>query len=253
MRSVILEGVDHYGGSKISGALLAACVNPISSPNANPSKAGWKRSLISVALVAHLFCAFFGLFVGFLPSPLGLRFLQRMGPYTQQLCLDPRFSHPQLTVGTTEPNRDFSSDLVFEIHLPNSELELPIAGTGQWTGTNRRYGQLALAIAKAANEETENEATAASLAKGIALEAMDKVKSDRATIELIRWNTQPNLLEPNEPEDPNSPAYREVLYTVDVIRKADGKVIVSKRSAPKQAAPPNFRGALANPSTGGKP
>ncbi len=176
-----------------------------------------------------------------------------MGPYTQLLCLDPRFSHPQLTVGSTELNREFSSDVVFEIHLPNDELVVPSAGKGQWTGTNRRYSQLALAIAKAANEETENEATAAILVKGVALEAMERAKSDRATIEVVRWVTQSNILGPDEASDPNSPSYREVLYTVDVIRKSDGKVVVSKRASAKQAAPPILRGNQENAPSGGKP
>lgn len=173
-----------------------------------------------------------------MPSPLGMRFLERMGPYTQFFCLDPRFAHPQLTVGTTEGNRDFNDDVVFEVHLPDSHLTVPETGLGQWTGSNRRYAQLALAIARAANPETENEAAAAALAKGVALEAMNATGSDRATIELVRWRSQANILEPGEPEDPESPAYREVLYTVDVIRKSDSKVVVSKRSSNKEVAPP---------------
>lgn len=202
------------------------------------SIAPWARSVISVVLFGHLFCAFVGLFAGFLPSPLGMRFLERMGPYTQFLCLDPRFAHPQLTVGSSEINRDFTNDVVFEIHLPDRDYSVPKPGLGQWTGTNRRYAELALAIAKAADSETENEATAAALARGVAVEAMDQGKSDRVTIEVVRWAVQSNILEPDQAEDPNSPSYREVLYTVDVIRKEDGRIIVSKRSGRRETAPP---------------
>lgn len=219
---------------------------PPSSNSATFSLSPLGRSVISVLVFAHLFCAFMGLFAGFLPSPLGLRFLERMGPYTQMVCLDPRFAHPQLTVGSAEINRDFTNDVVFEIHLPDQELTIPSPGMGQWTGRNRRYAQLALAIAKAADSETENEATAAGLVKGVAIEAMSNAKADRVTIEVVRWGVQSNILEADEARDPNSPTYREVLYTVDVIRKQDGKVIVSKRSSQRETAPPTL---IAPPQT----
>lgn len=215
----------------------------MTTPTTSPSIPPLLRSVISVLIFAHLFCAFVGLFAGFLPSPLGLRFLERMGPYTQVLCLDPRFAHPQLTVGSAEINRDFTNDVVFEIHLPDQDYTLPAPGVGQWTGTNRRYAELALAIAKAAETDTENEATAAALSRGVAIEAMNFGKSDRVTIEVIRWAAQASILEPGEAADPNSPTYREVLYTVDVIRKDDGRVIVSKRSGSRETAPPILKAA----------
>jgi hypothetical protein len=213
-------------------------VKPILTNADTPQTTSWKRSLVSVLIFAHLFCAFVALSVGFMPSPLGMRFLERMGPYTQVLCLDPRFAHPQLTVGTTEANREFSDDLAFDVYLPESKLTLPTAGVGQWSGANRRYCQIALAIARAADRETENEAAAAVLARGVALEAMDAAGADRATLEVVRWRSQSNILEPNEAVDPNSPSYRELLYTVDVFRKSDGKVVVAKRSPKRDVAPP---------------
>jgi hypothetical protein len=153
-----------------------------------------------------------------------------------------------LTVGSAETNREFTNDVVFEIHLPDRDYTLPAPGVGQWTGSNRRYAQLALAIAKAADQETENEATAAGLAKGVAIEAMNSAGADRVTIEVVRWGAQSNILEPDEAVDPESPSYREVLYTVDVIRRPDGKVIVSKRSSPRQSAPPLQNSTGASPS-----
>jgi hypothetical protein len=199
------------------------------------------RSIYSVLIFAHLFCAIVALFAGFAPSPLGLRFLERMGPYTQVLCLDPRFAHPQLTVGSAETDRGFSDDVVLDIVLPDTHYTLPQPGVGQWTGSNRRYAQLALAIAKAANPDTENEATAAALVKGIALEAMQAAGSDRATIQVARWNSQPNILEPGEDPNPNSMTYREVLYTVDVMQRPGGKIVVSKRAPSRESAPPPHR------------
>jgi hypothetical protein len=225
-----------------SWRLLHSClelrVKTISTTTVTAQSTSWKRSLVSVLLFAHLFCAVVALSVGFMPSPLGMRFLERMGLYTQILCLDPRFAHPQLTVGTSELNRDFSDDVVFDLTLSDSNLTLPTPGVGQWTGSNRRYAQLALAIAKAADPETENEAAAAGLARGVALEAMAATGSDRATLEVVRWRSQSNILEPNEAEDPSSPSYKEVLYTVDIVRKADGKVVVSKHSPKRDVAPP---------------
>lgn len=234
------EAISKFPPSQALSAMTISnpATPPSIAPSVPPAIRPGLRSVISVLIFAHLFCAFVGLFAGFLPSPLGLRFLERMGPYTQVLCLDPRFAHPQLTMGSAEINRDFTNDVVFEIHLPDQDYTVPAPGAGQWTGTNRRYAELALAIAKAAETETENEATAAALSRGVALEAMNQGKSDRVTIEVVRWAAQSSILEPDEAADPNSSTYREVLYTVDVIRKTDGRVIVSKRSGSRETAPP---------------
>jgi hypothetical protein len=206
------------------------------------------RSVVSLALVIHLFCIGVVLASNFRRSVLESRLVSIFAAYTRSLHFDPDFTPYYYTLG-----RPVDDDTWFVIDLyPSADqpvdqqrgvgaIKLPDSGSN-WLENRRRSIQLARLLADRAESQNDVDQDAASeLAKCVGRWAMQNSGNKRAVIRVVRHMSQPydlSALNPGfPPGDPRSPAYDMTVYEADAWIDEDNQVQVLRRASRAEVAP----------------
>jgi len=205
--------------------------------DANPSDLPGEpaRTIVSLLLVIHLFCLATVLSANLAPSPLQLRLVETLAPYTRLICIDPDSRRYHLTHAV--PDDD---DHLLDVTLSeegNRSVVFPDVG---WRGSPRRERYQALAELLAFFARRDGEESAALLARSAGRAVMIQEGATRAVVRCRRRRPQPTVLPPRSaanPPDPRAEEYLEDVYTADVWIDPDGSVQLVRRVTAREVAP----------------
>lgn len=216
------------------------------------------RSVVSLALVIHLFCVGVVLASNFRRSALQSRLVSVFAAYTRALNLDPNFTPYYYTLGRVSDDDTYlvidlydSADLPVDRQAVAGSLRLPDAGS-RWLENPRRTIQLARLLAERAESPSDSDQDVASeLARSIGGYAMRQSGNQRAFVRVLRRMSQPyelTSLNPGFPPDkPTDSAYDMTIYEADAWIDEDDQVQVLRRASRAEVAP-----RASNPATSGQ-
>jgi hypothetical protein len=211
-------------------------------------------SIISLLIVIHLTCVFAVLFANFRRSQLQADLVGIFRPYTEFFQFDPQFTEYFLTHGAEQDDRVIVVDLYprGDEHVSTQEMiksvVLPDRGN-PWTGSRRRYFNLADVLGIYGSSEQDDDLTAV-LARSIGKRLMDENNARAAVVRSVQRMSQPadvsTLFPGFPPDDPTAPQYDVVIYEADVFYDDDGQVQVNKRAGRGEVAPRQGTSPAAN-------
>lgn len=206
------------------------------------------RSVVSLALVIHLFCVGVVLASNFRRSALQTRLISIFAAYTKSLHFDSDFTPYYYTLGRVSDDDTYlaidlyaSADLPVDRQEIASSTRLPEGGSG-WFENRRRAIQLAKLLAERAESESDTDQDVASeLARSVGGYAMRQSGNQRAVVRAMRRLSQPydlTSLNPGFPADkPTDPAYDMTIYEADAWIDEDNQVQVLRRASRAEVAP----------------
>jgi len=226
-------------------------------PEPTAKEDGIWRSVVSLALMIHLFCVGVVLASNFRRSPLESRLVSLFAAYTRSLDFDPDFTPYYDTLGrVSDDDTWFVIDLYKSADLPvdrqevASRMKFPEGGS-RWLENRRRAFRLAKLLAERAEAESDTDQDVASeIARAVGQYAMRQTGNKRAVIRVVRRMSQPYdlaALNPGFPPDkPTDPAYDMTIYEADAWIDEDNQVQVLRRASRAEVAP---RASSAAPAT----
>jgi hypothetical protein len=192
------------------------------------------RSLVSLAIILHLFCVFVGLFGNQSISTLQQRVQMVLTPYCRLLNLDPQF-----TAGFHLTHAmQFEDDHQFAVQLPGEPeaMVLPAGAIGpdleslgfrrqRWRTLTQRTGLLAA--------DGDDQAVA-EVARALGETLFPQLDTRRFQFQIRRFQP-PDLLGTAEVPEVFEESY-ETIYRADVLLDSAGKVRVHKQVEAAEAA-----------------
>jgi hypothetical protein len=203
------------------------------------------QQVVSLLIVLHLFCVIVALSSYTRRSPLQMRLLNLLAPYTRTLNIAPAsapFHLTQYDALTGEFEHDDEHYLELTITTPDGQTEthnLNVAALA-FPDARRRYRSFATEMVYAQGDGFDGENRLAELAKAAAGYGLRRWNADTGVLRLKHHLSQPRLLENLQegfPDDPRDERYLVTRYEADVLLDEDGEVQLIKREAKEQVAP----------------
>lgn len=217
---------------------------PSTSPSASPDGPGpsepW-RSIVSVLIFIHLFCAAVTMSANYGRSALQSRLLLVLAPYTQLVHTDLGYAQFQLTDGFPDNDYWLEIEPVAPASAGAAQPAVHRLPDGGVPGLPSRMRMQLTARRMAVYAAEEGTATlVAEMARSIGGQWMAEHGGTNVVVRVRRRETQsmtPLERQPPMPLDPLDPRYEATVYEADVFRSEDGEVNVTKREGRGSSAP----------------
>ena len=199
------------------------------------------RSVITLALLIHLFIVFVAISANYLPSPLQRVLLEKLSPYAQplNLKLSDQFSHKLYHYHSGEPSEDdHFVEIEFQAGRRAGEvIRLP---DDQWPGTacRNRYRAFSHMLGFYAHQQQDD--LLSRFLQAIAAHYIEDDTEARAVVRVRRHMYVPidaTDVSIRRPTDPNAPIYFQNLYQANVAVDSQGAVYLTKLEDAQQVAP----------------